>query len=324
MALRSRPLLVDGIDADRYVARPALEGALADAVMAERNTLLLGRPGTGKTTLLRKLAADLRPTGKPVAWVNPAIAGDGIQLLELIADALAAAANVTDDATPRTAPADATGPLRLLRALDLVPREPPAVVILDGPVDDQAGYDVFGRLRDQLWELPHTWVLAATPERSGPVRAAPADAFWSTIVEVGPFDAREIEQMLARGLTPAERLLVDAHERRPLQDTPRGVVRFVQDVLDGTASGDDVPADVRHERAVAIGPSASMALAELEALGHPAAAGDPELLERLGWTRPYTSRILASLEAHGLLRSFPGPTTGQGRPPKLYEPNPKV
>ena len=197
-------------------------------------------------------------------------------------------------------------------------------MILDGPVDEQAGYDVFGRLRDQLWELPHTWVLAATPERSGAVRAAPADAFWSTIVEVGPFDADEIEQMIARGLTAAERVVVDAHERRPLQDTPRGVVRFVQDVLDGTASGEDVPAEVRQERAVAIGPSASMALAELEALGHPAAAGDPELLERLGWTRPYTSRILASLEAHGLLRSFPGPTTGQGRPPKLYEPNPRV
>ena len=64
-------------------------------------------------------------------------------------------------------------------------------------------------------------------------------------------------------------------------------------------------------------------MAELEALGHPAAAGDPELLERLGWTRPYTSRVLANLEAHGLLRSFPGPTTGQGRPPKLYEPEPK-
>ena len=64
-------------------------------------------------------------------------------------------------------------------------------------------------------------------------------------------------------------------------------------------------------------------MAELEALGHPAAAGDPELLERLGWTRPYTSRVLANLEAHRLLRSFPGPTTGQGRPPKLYEPEPK-
>jgi energy-coupling factor transporter ATP-binding protein EcfA2 len=325
VSLRNRALLVDGVDAKRYVDRPLLERALEDAVADGRNTLLIGPPGSGKTTLLRKLAADLKPAPRSVAWVNPALADNGVELLELIAHCVEEAADIRHE-TPRrpTVPADATGPLRLLGALERVPSRPPTVVLIDGTLQPEAAYDVFGRLRDQLWALPHTWVLATTSERSGAVRAAPADAFWSTIIEVGPMTAAQIDDLLRRGLSASERAQVDAHEMRPVQDTPRRVIRFAQDVLDGTLSGVDLPEARRHERAAALSRGASMALAELEGLGRPAAASDPELLARLGWTRPYASRVLAGLESAGVLRSFPAAAVGQGRPPKLYEPNPSV
>jgi hypothetical protein len=63
-----------------------------------------------------------------------------------------------------------------------------------------------------------------------------------------------------------------------------------------------------------------MVLAELDALGRPAAAGDPELLSRLHWKRASAARWLARMESAGILRSFIGLADGQGRPPKLYEP----
>ena len=322
MALRSRPLLVDGVDAKRYVARPRLERALENAVAGGQNTLLIGAPGSGKTTLLRKLAADVRAEHRPVAWVNPALADDGVALLGLIAHAIEHAGDVRVPASRPTVPEDATGPLRLLGALERIPRRPPTVVLVDGIIEQDAAYDVLRRLRDQLWELPHTWVLATTPERAATVRAAPADAFWSAIVEIPPLTADEIDELLRRGLTPAERLEVDAHERRPVRATPRRVVRFAQDVLNGNLSGGEAPDTDRMERAAALGRGAATALAELEALGRPAAAGDAELLGRLGWTRPYASRILARLESAGVVRSYTAQANGQGRPPKLYEPNP--
>ena len=70
---------------------------------------------------------------------------------------------------------------------------------------------------------------------------------------------------------------------------------------------------------------AAGAMVELLGLGRPVSAHDPELLERLGWTRPYAQRILAHLESAGLVRSMPERGGERaGRPRKLYEPNPNA
>jgi len=64
-------------------------------------------------------------------------------------------------------------------------------------------------------------------------------------------------------------------------------------------------------------------MAELIGLGRPVSAHDPELLERLGWSRPYAQRILSHLESAGLLRAIPERNPQRtGRPRKLYEPSP--
>jgi ABC-type cobalamin/Fe3+-siderophores transport system ATPase subunit len=307
MRFRNRPLLVDGVDEELYVARPAVEERLRDEVRAGRNALLIGPPGSGKTTLLRKLAADLRAAGATVAAVNASLAEDGVGLLALVADALGAA--VTLQETPRGGESGA--PLRLLAALDWVPADEPAVVLVDGTIDADAAYDVFGRLRDQLWELPHTWVLATTEERSGALRTPPADAFWPARVDVPPMREPEITRLLRNGLSVAERARI-AH-RMPEEATPRRVIGLAQDLLNGRPVEQSAASD-------RLGGPEATALAALEALHRPASAGDEELLARLGWTRAYAGRVLAELLAAGAVRSFPGPVNGQGRPPKLYEP----
>lgn len=66
----------------------------------------------------------------------------------------------------------------------------PVVIIVDGLTDSGIAHDWFGRLRDELWELGHTWVLAARPVDSAAFRTPPADAFWSVVLELGPLTRR--------------------------------------------------------------------------------------------------------------------------------------
>jgi energy-coupling factor transporter ATP-binding protein EcfA2 len=313
--LRNRPLIVDGLDADLYVGRPTLEKALRDALVDERNVLLTGERRSGKTTLLRKVMGELPPERK-VVTVDGTLASTPTALLQLTARALGA----PPDASPRERLHDDGDAMALLDEVDRVPRRPGTVVVVEGPLDAEVAYTVFGRLRDQLWRLPSTWVTTATPDGVGALRTPPADAFWSLVLEVPPMDSREIEELLSRALEPDERDNVDAASDRPLRATPGQVVRWAQDVLDGIALPER-SREVELERSAhSLGWQASMALAELRALGRPASAGDPELLARLGWTRANAARWLARMEGKGILRSFTGMPQGQGRPPKLYEP----
>jgi hypothetical protein len=311
------------MDADLYVARPELEERLRSAIEHQRNALVIGPTGSGKTTLARAVAARVPA---PVAWVNGSLAEDGFDLLKLAGSALREAGVGAREAPrkPLTRLHETTtGAMRMLVALNDLPRDPPAVVIVDGATDDEAVYDVFGRMRDQLWSLSHTWVLLTTTARSGAARAAPADAFWSAVVEVDEMGPEELKELLDRGLAEEERQLVAAHPRQLLRDTPRNAVAFVHAVLEGTAEATERTQEQQELQVAAAGRSESMALAELQALGRPATAGDPELLARLGWSRPYAARVLARLETAGLVKALRGPTSGQGRPPKLYEPDPR-
>jgi hypothetical protein len=316
MLLRDRPLLVSSVDADVYVARPQLESALLAAVKDERNLLLVGDAGSGKTTLLRKLEADIRDE-LTVAWIDGALPLTALDLLQQLGRAL------PPDRSPKALeiriPAETSAAIRLLDAIDELPRNRRALVIVDEPVNETMTYDLFGRLRDRLWALPFTWIVAARPSQLGPLRAPPANAFWSDEIEVGPMGPEEIDQLLRRGLDESELHLVEQYPTKPLRDTPRRVVRWARAAL----RDDGQPADVgllEREREVAALPRpGAMLLAEVEALDRPVAAGDEELLRRLGWSRTYAARWLASLERHGLLRAYNAPSERQGRPPKLYE-----
>lgn len=314
MRLRNRPLLVNGLDDNLYVARQAVERTLRDALEGERNVLIFGERRVGKTTLVRKVVSDL-PGDRPAVTVDGSLAGTPAGLLRLIARALG---TPPDQVTAADAGSDV---LDLLDAIDRLPRRPGTVIVIDGPLDAEIAYTIFGRLRDQLWTLPNTWVVTATPDEIGALRTPPADAFWSLVLELGPMDEREIDELLDRGLDDVERATISDHPERPSRATPGEVVRWAQSVLDNESLGAGPPIVELEHRAAQLGRQASMALAQLDALRRPASAGDPELLARLGWTRPNAARWLARMESAGILRSFTGLAQGQGRPPKLYEPN---
>ncbi len=195
-------------------------------------------------------------------------------------------------------------------------------MLLD-PVDSNGLFELFGRLREEVWALPHQWVVEVSSEQSGALRQPPADAFFSALFEVPPFNEQEIEQLLRRGLDEDEARIVLQQPKRPLMDYPRDVVRFARSTLGGTLEGEQIAARRRAAIAASLGGTAHMALAEIEARGAPVAAADPAFLERMGWTRPHAARTLAMMEREGLLRGFKDTSDDRpGRPRKLYEPNP--
>jgi adenylate kinase family enzyme len=315
MYFRDRPLLVDGIDADLYVPRPDLEDLLLEKVLAHRNILLVGPPGSGKSTALHKLAVDLRNAGQRAVLVNAGAAGSASDLLALVSNEL-------DLPELQPDPSLTTPVVSLVRSVRQLAQAPESIILLDDPHHPDSAYELFGRLREELWALPHQWVVAIRTDQSPSLRRPPADAFFPEVVEVPPLNEPEIEQVLRNGLDPDEARLVLANSQRPLVDYPRDVARFARQVLGGRLEQEQDAARRRAEVAGDLGRAASMALAEIEALGAPVAAGDANFLKRLGWTRPHAARTLAAMEDAGVLRGFPANEDRPGRPRKLYEPNP--
>lgn len=302
MRLRSRGLLVSSLDADLYIQRPELEAAVLDPLFSGGNVLVVGAGGSGKTTLLRKVESELDRRAQNPRYINASLARDATELVRL----------VLPDASDASTPLDAVRELNRLASM---------CILVDGPLPMPIVRELFGRLRDELWAGEHRWVLATSLLLSAAARLPPADAFWDRRVEIPPLRGEEVEELLRRGLDEHERAdLMDAGWLPPKGPTPREVVREARAALEGTSlTPPDEVARLR-DRKAGLERVPSMVLAELEGLGRPAAANDPELLERLGYSRAYVARALAELERAGLVQSLPAASDGPGRPAKLYDP----
>jgi energy-coupling factor transporter ATP-binding protein EcfA2 len=337
MPLRDRPLLVGGVDRDLYVPRPELEHSLLQSVEAGRNVLLIGPPGSGKSTTLRKLAVDLRARGRRGVLVLASPASTSEELLAMIGrETYSLGVEAPGDVLRTELPGSRGHEVPLVNLIETVRKlglDEEAVIMLDGPLSAEIVYELFGRLREELWALPHQWVLALRTEQSAPARKAPADAFFPQLVEIPSLQPSEIRDLLGRALSNEELLAVWAelehHDIYPFHGPsevvyPREVVNLGHRALAGTLHSLD--SDLRRTALASdLGPSALMALAEIEALGKPVSAGDQEFLLRVGWTEAHARRLLAQMENSGVLSSISDTTAvGPGRPRKLYVPKHNV
>jgi energy-coupling factor transporter ATP-binding protein EcfA2 len=292
------------------------------------NVLVVGERGSGKTTLLRQLALDLREHDVPAVFVDGKLATDAYSFLELVRYQLGEAPNLLQTVRerygrtfqPRPNLGEATMLLDLIDSMrDPSGEQPRTVLLVDGVPSADEAHTLFGRLRDELWQLPFTWIVASDERDRAALLRPPADAFFDRLIELNQLDEHEQLRLL--------RKRVSVHDDKAIQPllaasegNPRRLLALARDALEGgTVVADVLDARVARERAASeLGRPAGMLLAELESRGS-ASASDDELLRSLGWTRPRAVQVFSQLEEAGLVSSETEkvPT---GRPRKVYRP----
>jgi hypothetical protein len=324
--LQARPLYDTDPDAELFV-EPASWKRLVGAVGRRFNVAVVGARGAGKTSALRQLQRRLRAGGVHVIFVDATGAEDVGQLVTLIeAEMLGrrgALAEMGSDLAPE-AGALAGGPpgstsLRVVQRIRALGEQPAAVVLVDCAHGARAAYALFGRMRDELWQMQHRWVVAVEDSERSILLSPPADAFFDLVVSVGMSAPELLELLRARRPDLPDAGLRDIAEQTPTP-TPRAALQSVREAVLSSAADDPLAATMwRQEGARKLGRPHSMAMEELEALGG-ASASDEELLRRLGWTRARASQVLGELAEADLLTALDERSAGAGRPRRVFRP----
>ena len=197
-------------------------------------------------------------------------------------------------------------------------------VILDNVLRPEMVHGLFGRCRDEVWELPPRWVIAGRVDRRSQYLKPPADSFFDIEVYVGALEpevARELVLARLKSALPEERADAERIRRRLDQivergtGNPRRLLSAARDVLLSTQEEAD-SGDFALAAAASLGKTEFAALHYLMARG-PASASDSEFQADLGVTRSRATQVLKRLEDSNLVTVFET-RTGRGRPRKLY------
>jgi hypothetical protein len=184
-------------------------------------------------------------------------------------------------------------------------------------------HQLFGRFRDELWQLPYTWVLSIQQDMRGALLAPPADAFFEEEIELGPLSTKQQEELISRRLGPGE---MTPWRLPGGEESPRRLLQVVRESLRAGES------PVRRHQAMIeryrevnrLGTAAAVLYEDLEDFG-PASASDEELLARMGWSRQRAAQVLAELEQADLVRAeFHHRPNGRPRKVFAVQPPPKA
>ena len=317
LELSGRPLMATARDAPLFVDREQEMKAVEEAVSASLNVLLLGARGSGKTTLLRRLARRLERRGSRAVFVEGSLATSPSELLGLIH------ARISPEAGARRADGVAGESQLLLDeigalAADVRGDERRHVVLLDEVSSPDIVHTVFGRLRDEMWQLPITWIVAGDPRDRANYLRPPADAFFSRVLTLDALDEKAALKLLRARISQEQasdgllRAIVAESSR-----FPRDLIRVATDVIVGGAKPEQLASSrAKRDKVLdALGEPAQRVVGELEVSG-PASASDAAFLSRLGFGRSRAVQIFRELERMGIVEASIE-HTGQ-RPRKVY------
>lgn len=344
--LDNRPLL-GTIDRDLFIA-PSILPALRAAVRRSLNVLVLGASGSGKTTLLRAIEAADGGLERPAVFVDLGPAEDAVQALGLIAEALGrhwsefgeSLAKERMLSVQRREHVDRIGPLgeplrwqllpeesatgQLLRLTRRLGQAPASMLLIDSPPGDGHAYTLFGRLRDELWQQGHQWIVAADEVLRDELTRPPANAFFDVHLELAPLSGAEQREFLSRRLAAESDVDLDALVGET-DGLPRSVLELARSVLLTGQPIDEALARRSEIRTTLerLPPAAARVMAYLADHG-PTSGSDKRLLATLGVSGQRARQVLRELEGEGLVRSFTAQQERQGRPRKLYELDPAL
>ena len=227
MDLTGRPLLDTAPDHELFAGRDGELARLADWVEHGRNVLLIGERGSGKTTLLRQLAYELRRRHPrtPPAFVEGRLVTDARVLLELVRRRLGVRPPERA-AWPPSASVDGQAPGEAIDLADLVrglreagPRRRRVILVDEPPTS--ASQTLFGRLRDELWQLPFSWGVAASEGDAGVYLTPPADAFFDDALRLIFHPYGDASHAVAQGVKRNDAGVFDSSASPP-GDAPVG------------------------------------------------------------------------------------------------------
>lgn len=328
-----RPLLATGADQRRFVDRERETARVLGALAAERNVLVLGAPGSGRSSLLHHVAWQLeRERGIDALVVGGESAGSPAQLLGVLVarirrlDRTGARGDWLDDLRTLSMPDGPFGevvqPALTIELIDLLgeavaERGRPLCLMIDG-LEPGVAHAVFGSLRNELWAIADVrWVLAGDVADRVLYLEPPADAFFAALVELDPLRDAEARRLL------------EVHEAEPAPEdldavvlagagNPRRLLRAAASARAG-APLPDVDRATRTGRAAEIAGPLAVRLVEY-LLDHGfGSASDPRLLRQVGASRQRVSEVLRALEEAGVLESTVRHEPGQaGRPARRF------
>ncbi len=340
--LSGRPLLATKADLSLFVDRRRELQETAGFLAMRTNVLLLGGRGSGRTSFLHRLQADLSDDGWRVIFVEGALAETPLEFLSLLryrispefeapplATQIATVAKVATStlyspSVRRRPLEDAPGESELM--LDLITEiarllrgtSDQTVILVDEIPSPDVSHALFGRLRDELWQLPASWVVTANTSDKARYLRPPADAFFPHVVMLRGLERDTSVELLQVRLGPRAlpkyTLIELASQSR---GNPRRLLSLAREALSGTAVHELRARADRREREIAqLDEPARRLVLEIEANG-PVSASDPALLERLGWSRSRAAQVLAALERSGIVSGSTERQAGR-RPRKIY------
>lgn len=329
MLLKARPLYDNLSDSRLFVTPPAWNQTIR-SIERGLNVLVEGARGSGKTTFLRQIQLRMRESEEPVAFVDATAVDDVIELAARIRNALGgepspiqSGAELAVGTFARDDEPIAGASRHLASLLRAIASRPASTILVDASASAEAIYGFFGRMRDELWQQDHRWVVAIDDKDRSTVVRPPADAFFDLVVRMGPWSTNELVDLLARrdeGDSAVRDLIVNA--AAGANGNPREAIRALSH---GIVSERDPSAILSErarlfDRASEIGRAPAMLMAELLDRDQ-ASPSDEDLQSTLGVTRSRLTQIFRQLEIAGLVTSEQARPTGPGRPRTVYRPD---